>query len=94
MKQIPRALMVLLGLVAGGCAGNAGTQQLADGTYRVSCPGGYHDWQGCYSAARKACRGDYEIKSRVSDEGSTSAGSKDFSQAGSQVTRTMIVRCE
>lgn len=86
---------VALGVVAAGCAGTGEVQQLADGSYRVVCSGGYHDWQGCYADAKKACNGgDYVIKSRVSDEGSSSTGSKDFSAKGSSVTRSMTVMCK
>ena len=86
---------VVLGFVAAGCAGTGDFQQLADGSYQVVCSGGYHDWQGCYADAKKACQGgDYVIKSRVSDEGSSSTGSKDFSAKGSQVTRSMTVMCK
>jgi len=88
-------LVVLLSAMLAACAGSGDIQQLEDGSYKVFCSGGYHDWNGCYADARKACKGrEVVVKSRVSDEGSSSTGVKDFSAKGSVVTRSMTVTCK
>ena len=77
------------------CAGTGDYQQLEDGSYKVTCSGGFHDWKGCYADAEKACKGrEFVVRSRVSDEGSSSTGFKDWSAEGSTVTRSMTVMCK
>lgn len=65
-----------------------------DGTVTINCAGGYHDWSACYSRADAACgSAGYELLSRVSNEGSEGVGTRDWSGGGSEVSRTMVVRC-
>jgi hypothetical protein len=76
-----------------GCAGQ-GVRRNDDGTLSIECAGGYHDWSACHQRAIAACRPDgFEIVSRLSNEGSSGVGSRDWSQQGSEVQRTMVVRC-
>jgi hypothetical protein len=85
--------LVAAALVA-GCAATSGVRENDDGTLSVQCSGGYHDWTRCHQRATRAC-GDraFDIVSRVSDEGSSSVGSRDWSRDGSEVSRTLVVRC-
>lgn len=84
------SLVLLLG---GGCAGS-GIRENPDGTLSIECSGGYHDWSRCHDRAAGACPdGRFEIVSRVSDEGSSGVGSRDWSAAGSEVTRMLQIRC-
>lgn len=85
-------------LIAGAFAGCAGTSDAVrrndDGTLNVQCSGGYHDWSRCHERAAAACRPDgFEIVSQVSNEGSSGVGSRDWSAAGSEVSRVLVVRC-
>lgn len=76
-----------------GCASD-GVRRDDDGSITISCAGGYHDWSGCFSRAESACKSrGFEILSRVSNEGSDGVGSRDWSTEGSEVQRTMIIRC-
>ena len=87
------AIAALLMLLA-GCAGTGGPRQNADGTWSIQCAGGYHDWSRCLARADSLCgRAGFDIVSRVSDEGSSGVGTRDWSAEGSEVQRTMIVRC-
>ena len=82
---------VLLALA--GCA-SSGVRHNEDGTLSITCSGGYHDWSGCHQRAAHACRPDgVQIHSAVSNEGSSGVGSRDWSAEGSEVTRTLVVRC-
>jgi hypothetical protein len=83
------SMVVLLG----ACRAAAPVTVLDDGSLRVACPGGYHDWSRCEAAARSECgAGGYEVLGRISDEGGN-VGTRDWSQAGSDVTRSMTFRC-
>jgi hypothetical protein len=83
------ALLILLG----GCAAG-GPRQNEDGTWSIQCAGGYHDWSRCLATADDLCGPDgFDIVSRVSDEGSAGVGTRDWSTEGSEVQRTMVVRC-
>ena len=76
-----------------GCA-TPGIRHNEDGTVNVECAGGYHDWSACHERAARVCRpGSFEIVSRVSNEGSSGVGSRDWSAQGSVVSRTLVVRC-
>lgn len=87
------AAALLLGGVLSGCSGS-GVRENPDGTYSIECSGGYHDWSRCHGRAADVCPGGgFEIVSRVSDEGSSNVGSRDWSAAGSEVTRMLVVRC-
>lgn len=82
-----------LGLLA-ACAGSQGVRHNDDGTISIECAGGYHDWTGCHERAADTCRPQgFEIVSRVSDEGSSGVGTRDWSAEGSVVQRTLVVRC-
>jgi len=90
------AAFVALSFVLGisGCAFSGNLQTLDDGSYQVDCSGGYHDWSACNEAARRACRGGgVEVLSQVSNEASQGVGSRDWSAAGSEVSRSMNFRC-
>ena len=77
------------------CAFGGKLQTLDDGSYKVECSGGYHDWTACNEAARRACRGGgVEILSQVSNEASQNVGSRDWSEGGSEVSRSMNFRCK
>ena len=76
-----------------GCS-SSGVQRNEDGTLSIECSGGYHDWSQCYERAARACRpGGVEIVGRVSDEGSSGVGTRDWSIEGSEVSRMLVVRC-
>jgi hypothetical protein len=87
------ALFIAAG--AAGCASEHSIEMLAPGTYAVDCSGGAPTWAGCHSLADRACKGSrFEIQSQVSNAGSAGVGSNDWSTAGSQITRTMVIKCE
>ena len=90
----PLAAGLLAGLLLNpGCASDA-VRRNDDGTLSVQCAGGYHDWSRCMTRAAQACKPrDFEIVSRVSNEGSSGVGSRDWSASGSEVQRTLVVRC-
>jgi hypothetical protein len=80
-------------VLVAGCAAE-GVRRDDDGTVTIECGGGYHDWSICYSRAETACRSaGYEILSQVSNEGGEGVGTRDWSTRGSEVWRTMVVRC-
>ncbi len=88
-------IILVLGMNLSGCAGERRLQALDDGSYRVDCSGGYHDWSACNDAARRVCRGGaVDVISQVSNEGSQGVGTRDWSVQGSEVSRRMIFRCE
>ncbi len=89
----PGRLALIAVLLGAGCAGS-GIRENPDGTLSIECSGGYHDWSRCHDRAAGACPdGRFEIVSRVSDEGSSNVGSRDWSAAGSEVTRMLQIRC-
>lgn len=88
--RLPGAVALLL-LTA--CAATQDVSRNADGTVSIRCAGGYHDWSACHARAERVCPGRFEIVSRVSNEGSSGVGTRDWSAAGSVVERTMVVRC-
>ena len=76
------------------CAGSEAVRPNPDGTLSVRCAGGYHDWSACHQRAARLCRPDgFEIVSRISNEGSSGVGTRDWSAEGSVVERTLVVRC-
>ncbi|HAR30999.1 MAG TPA: hypothetical protein DCR65_05700 [Gammaproteobacteria bacterium] len=80
-------------LLLAACSTAAPVTALEDGSLRVGCPGGYHDWSRCEAAARAQCgAGGYQELGRISDEGGN-VGTRDWSQAGSDVSRSMTFRC-
>jgi hypothetical protein len=79
-------------LALGGCSAGGGVRENPDGTLSIDCAGGYYDWTACHARAERAC-GQYEIVARVSNEGSSGVGTRDWSAEGSVVTRTLVVRC-
>jgi hypothetical protein len=93
MKLLPWPAGPVLLVALAGCAAD-GVRHDDDGSITINCAGGFHDWSGCYSRAESACRSSgFEILSRVTNEGSEGVGSRDWSQAGSEVSRTMVIRC-
>lgn len=92
-----RSLMIfaaLCGAIVSGCTTESRIESISPGTYALDCSGGGRSWDVCHELARSACNGrDFEIQSQVSNEGSGNVGSNDWSVAGSQITRTMVVRC-
>lgn len=96
MRRTGRTLAALLLAAAfAGCAGTSdAVRRNDDGTLNVQCSGGYHDWSRCHERAAAACRPErFEIVGRVSNEGSSGVGSRDWSAAGSEVSRVLVVRC-
>jgi hypothetical protein len=93
---LPRLLPLVTAvaiLCLAGCAGRD-VRSLGDGAYSVDCSGGYHDWSACHAAARRVCEdGGVEIVSQVSNEGSQGVGARDWSTAGSEVSRRLTFRC-
>jgi hypothetical protein len=84
--------LVVAGLA--GCASDSSIEMLAPGTYAVDCSGGAPTWAVCHSLADRACEGgDFEIQSQVSNAGA-GVGTNDWSMGGSQITRSMVVRCK
>lgn len=87
-------LALIMVAAMAGCASNQSIEMLAPGIYALDCSGGAPTWAGCHSLADRACKGsDFEIQSQVSNEGSTGVGTNDWSTAGSQITRSMVVKC-
>jgi hypothetical protein len=83
----------LVVLALAGCAAE-GARPDEDGSVAVGCTGGFDDWSGCYNRAQAACgAAGYEILSRVSNEGSSGVGTRDWSVGGSEISRTLVVRC-
>jgi hypothetical protein len=81
-------------LLAAGCAGTDGVRRHDDGTISIDCAGGYYDWSRCHNRAAAICgRGGFDIVSQVSDEASQGVGTRDWSATGSEVRRTLRVRC-
>ncbi|MFP6816326.1 MAG: hypothetical protein VB949_11755, partial [Pseudomonadales bacterium] len=65
------------------------------GVFVLDCSGGAPTWDGCHALADKACEGSgFEIQSQVTNAGSSSIGTNDWSTAGSQITRSMVVKCK
>jgi hypothetical protein len=81
-------------LLAGGCAATDAVRRHDDGTISIDCAGGYYDWSRCHSRAAAICgRNGFDIVSQVSDEASHGVGTRDWSASGSEVRRTLRVRC-
>ena len=90
----PVLLLTLGALLQLSACAARDVRALGDGVYSVDCSGGYHDWSACNDAARRLCRGGaVEVLSQVSNEGSQGVGSRDWSTAGSEVSRRMTFRC-
>lgn len=81
-------------LLLAGCAASDGVRRHDDGTISIDCYGGYYDWSRCHQRASSVC-GDagFDIVSQVSDEASHGVGTRDWSTFGSEVKRTLRVRC-
>lgn len=81
-------------MLAAGCASSDGVRRHDDGTISIDCAGGYYDWSRCHARAAAVCgRGGFDIVSQVSDEASQGVGTRDWSAQGSEVKRTLRVRC-
>ena len=88
------ALALLPALLVAGCTAPATLRVNDDGTAFIDCSGGYHNWSGCHSRARRYCgAAGFDILSRLSDEGSSAVGVRDWSGAGRPVTRSLVIRC-
>ena len=88
-----RASMLVTVLVVAACAGGPTTRTLDNGDVWVDCSDGTPGWGSCHRLARKACRGDFDIQSQTSNEGSSGVGRNDWSRAGSIITRSIVVTC-
>jgi hypothetical protein len=89
-----RALIVSAAIGLSACASNPRVQDLGDGRISVDCSGGAPSWTRCQALATEACAGrGFDVVSQVSNEGSGNVGRNDWSTAGSQVTRLMVVAC-
>ncbi|MEQ8857187.1 MAG: hypothetical protein RIC56_00935 [Pseudomonadales bacterium] len=87
--------LAVMALMLCACASGSDVRRNEDGSISIQCSGGYHDWSGCRNRATRACgSAGFEIVSQVSDEGSSSVGTRDWSAEGSVVERTMVVRCK
>ena len=86
-------LALLVATMTTGCAADQSIEMLQPGTYALDCSGGAPTWERCHALAERACEGGpFEIKSQVSNEGSAGVGTNDWSTAGSEITRTMVVK--
>jgi len=99
MKPPPRsaiiALALLIAAAMSGCAASKSIEMIAPGTYALDCSGGAPTWDRCHALADRVCEGGaFEITSQVSNEGSAGVGRNDWSTAGSEITRTMVVKCK
>ena len=95
VRRLGKPVAVLMAVCLAGCAFGGKVQTLADGSYKVDCSGGYHKWTASNEAARRACGGGgVEILSQVSNEASQGVGSRDWSAAGTEVSRSMNFRCK
>ncbi len=71
MRFVPAGLLVLSGLLAGGCVSNVNTD--AQGRHSVTC--GLSGTLACHRDARAYCGATgYRVLSEVSDAGSQAAG--------------------
>jgi len=94
-RRLLTVVLMAAAAVLTGCAADQSTEMIAPGSYALDCSGGAPTWERCYALATKACKGGgYEIESQVSNEGSQNVGTNDWSTAGSEITRTMIVKCK
>ena len=92
MRPLSAVLVVVF--ASAGCASDKSTELIAPDTYAIDCSGGAPNWVRCHTRARAACKnGDFEIQSQVSNARSAGVGTNDWSTAGSQITRTMVVKC-
>jgi hypothetical protein len=87
--------LTLAAMTLAGCASGRSIEAVSADTFALDCSGGAPTWAGCHALAEKACDGGrFEIQSQVSNEGSAGVGTNDWSTAGSQITRTMVVKCK
>ena len=88
-----RTIIAVLSIALSACASSGKIVELEGGDWQIDCSGGYHDWNGCHSEAKRICgKGGFDIVSQITNEGAR-VGSNDWSAAGSVVTRSMVVRC-
>lgn len=88
-------LVLGIAVAMGGCASTKSTEMLTPGVFALDCSGGAPNWDGCHRLAARACKGTgFEIQSQVSNAGSSGVGTNDWSTAGSQITRSMVVKCK
>ena len=95
MKPSSRwALIVSAAVGLSACASGPRVEELGDGRISVDCSGGAPSWNRCHALATDACDGrGFDVISQVSNEGSANVGRNDWSTAGSQITRRMVVAC-
>ncbi|MCZ6853229.1 MAG: hypothetical protein O7G86_04840 [Gammaproteobacteria bacterium] len=93
--MLKRTLVVVIVAIAmSACVSSGKIIALEGGGWEIDCSGGYHDWSGCHSRAKRLCgKGGFDIVSQITNEGGGNVGSNDWSAAGSIITRTMVVRC-
>ena len=88
------AVIILVVTLMSACASSGKTRELEEGVWQIDCSGGYHNWSGCHDFAKRICgKENFEIVSRVTNEGGSNVGSNDWSTTGSIITRSMVVRC-
>ncbi len=81
-------------VVVSACAASGEFKELESGDWQIDCSGGYHNWSGCHTLAKRICgNGGFDIVSQITNEGGGNVGSKDWSATGSIVSRSMVVRC-
>lgn len=80
-------------LLATGCASVKQPVTLENGDLLIDCSDGTPGWTTCHGRAEKACKGTYDVRSRVSNAGSSGVGYKDWSSEGSVITRSIVVAC-
>lgn len=83
----------LLALVA-ACASVKQPVALDNGDWLIDCSDGTPGWTTCHGRAESLCDGSYDVRSRVSNEGSSGVGYKDWSKEGSVITRAFVIACK
>ena len=89
-----KVALIVVAFVTSACASPGTIKQLEGGDWEIDCSGGYHDWSGCHSRAKRICgKAGFDIVSQITNEGGGNVGSNDWSASGSIITRSMVVRC-
>lgn len=85
MKKL---IAVFATLALGACAASVDQITTPDGKqgFSVSCNGSADSWSKCYTAATKACNGQYSVLDK--NQASTPTG------LGPMVERNMVIQCK